>query len=413
MSDKQLIRVPKCRLHKPTGLAVVRLSGRDVYLGPYGSTESEARYEAVVSVWLKSGRRPPAPPKREASTTDLVVDELILDFIRFAKQYYVKNGRPTGELDNIRDALRLFTELFGSRRVATFGPRQLRNVRDAMVASGLCRTVVNARVNRIRRMFKWGVAHDKVESATLQALQAVESLRQGRSPAREADPVGPVADQSVDAVLLHVPRPVAAMIQLQRFTGMRPGEVTLMRTGDIDMSGRIWAYHPASHKTEHHGRKRVIYLGPQAQKAIRPFLRTDLQAYFFSPRETVDELTRARRHNRKTPVTPSEMAKRRKQSSRDKFGEHYTRRSYAQAIKRGCLKAFPARDDLSDQDRRAWQRAHHWSPNQLRHNAATFLRKHFGIEAARVVLGHSSVAVTEIYAELDRRKAADIMARVG
>ena len=60
-----------------------------------------------------------------------------------------------------------------------------------------------------------------------------------------------------------------------------------------------------------------------------------------------------------------------------------------------------------------WRRDHRWSPNQLRHNAATYLRKQFGIEAARVVLGHSSAAVTEVYAELDLAKAADIMAKVG
>jgi hypothetical protein len=52
-------------------------------------------------------------------------------------------------------------------------------------------------------------------------------------------------------------------------------------------------------------------------------------------------------------------------------------------------------------------------PHQLRHNAATALREQFGIEAARVVLGHRSAAVTEIYAELDRETAARIMAQVG
>jgi integrase len=54
-----------------------------------------------------------------------------------------------------------------------------------------------------------------------------------------------------------------------------------------------------------------------------------------------------------------------------------------------------------------------WHPNQLRHNAATALRKEFGIEAARVVLGHRSALVTEIYAEADRGRAAEIMERVG
>lgn len=37
----------------------------------------------------------------------------------------------------------------------------------------------------------------------------------------------------------------------------------------------------------------------------------------------------------------------------------------------------------------------------------------FGIEAARVVLGHSSADVTRIYSELDLAKAAEIMGRVG
>ena len=54
-----------------------------------------------------------------------------------------------------------------------------------------------------------------------------------------------------------------------------------------------------------------------------------------------------------------------------------------------------------------------WSPHRLRHNAATKLRREFGIEAARVVLGHRSAAVTEIYAEVDRSKAAAIMGKVG
>jgi integrase len=55
----------------------------------------------------------------------------------------------------------------------------------------------------------------------------------------------------------------------------------------------------------------------------------------------------------------------------------------------------------------------HWHPNQLRHNAATRLRREFGLDAARAVLGHSSPAVTEVYAELDEAKAAEVMGRVG
>jgi integrase len=68
---------------------------------------------------------------------------------------------------------------------------------------------------------------------------------------------------------------------------MRPGEVIALRTCDLDTTGRIWCYMPASHKTEHHDRPRMIYLGPQAQEVLRPWLRTALQEFLFQPREAV------------------------------------------------------------------------------------------------------------------------------
>lgn len=70
---------------------------------------------------------------------------------------------------------------------------------------------------------------------------------------------------------------------------------------------------------------------------------------------------------------------------------------YHRAIRTACQKAkVPA-----------------WHPHQLRHNAATWLRKEFGLDVARVVLGHRSPAITEQYAELDFGKARDVMSRVG
>ena len=54
-----------------------------------------------------------------------------------------------------------------------------------------------------------------------------------------------------------------------------------------------------------------------------------------------------------------------------------------------------------------------WSPNRLRHSAATEIRSEFGIEGAQVILGHSSADVTQVYAERDRRLAADIARKLG
>ena len=38
-------RTPSYRLHKPTGLAVVTLDGRDLHLGEFGSPESRAEFD--------------------------------------------------------------------------------------------------------------------------------------------------------------------------------------------------------------------------------------------------------------------------------------------------------------------------------------------------------------------------------
>ncbi|WP_423838861.1 tyrosine-type recombinase/integrase [Symmachiella dynata] len=54
-----------------------------------------------------------------------------------------------------------------------------------------------------------------------------------------------------------------------------------------------------------------------------------------------------------------------------------------------------------------------WSPNRLRHNAATRIRKEFGIEAAQIILGHSKVDATQVYAERDESRAEKIMKKTG
>jgi integrase len=54
-----------------------------------------------------------------------------------------------------------------------------------------------------------------------------------------------------------------------------------------------------------------------------------------------------------------------------------------------------------------------WHPHQLRHNAATLYRREHGLEIARVLLGHKHAAITEIYAEADRERAIEVVAKIG
>jgi integrase len=186
-----------------------------------------------------------------------------------------------------------------------------------------------------------------------------------------------------------------------------------MRTTDVDRAGRVWIYTPESHKTEHHGRERRIYLGPAAQAILRPWLRPELTAHLFSPRESVEARRAEQRKRRKTPLTPSQRGRKRKAKPKWSPGESYDTRSYYHAVRYGVRRANVEAKREAEAKGTEPTEIPAWHPNQLRHNAATRLRREFGLDVARAVLGHSSPVVTEVYAELDGAKAAEAMARVG
>jgi integrase len=166
---------------------------------------------------------------------------------------------------------------------------------------------------------------------------------------------------------------------------MRPCEVVIMRPCDIERrEGKTWVYRPDSHKTEHHGIQRAVFLGPQAQEIVKPFLDRAPAAYLFSPREAVEGYLR-------------QAGRKIKHARSRRPGERYKVSSYDRAIANACARTGVP----------------HWAPNQLRHTRATELRKEYGLDTARAVLGHTSHTVTEVYAELDNAKAAEVMERLG
>lgn len=382
-------RIPSYRRHKPTGQAVVTLSGRDFYLGTWNTKASRAEYDRLVNEWLASGRTLPT-----AADAGLTVVELVDAYVRWACGYY-KQSR---EVPNIKWSLRPAIKLYGRTPAAKFGPLALKVVRENMIERDWCRKLVNQRIGRVKRCFKWGVENELVPPSVWHGLQAVRGLAPGRSRARETEPVKPVPEAFVDALQPHVAPQVWAMIELQRLTGMRPGEVTIMRTCDIDTTGKVWTYTPAFHKTQHHGHRRQVFLGPRAIEVLRPWLRTDLQAYLFQPVEAVAWQHAQRGLKRTTPLScGNRPGTNRRAKPEPKPAEVYSVGTYSNAIRRGCVRANVPK----------------WHAHRLRHNAATWLRTEFGLDVARVVLGHRTAAVTELYAELDFGKAREAMAVVG
>lgn len=402
---------PSYRLHKRSRQAVVTLSGRDVYLGEYGTPASRERYRAAVAEWIARGRRPAEPEGAKLS-----VAELLLAYLEYAEGYYrTRDGQPNErELWHVRRPIRVLRELFGATPAAEFGPNKLRTVRDRLVADGLCRGTCNKYTRRIVHAFKWAAGRELIGPAVWQSLAALDGLRRGHTPARETEPVRPVPDALVDAIRPHVSRQVWGLIELQRYSGCRPGEAVIIRGIDLDMSGPLWMYRPAFHKTECHGHERVIMLGPKAQAVLRPFLKADTQAYLFSPDEADAERRAALTAARVTPAScGNKPGTNRKRRPRKQPGERYTVGSYRRAIADACGKAFPVPDGLTDDERRAWRHDHQWHPNQLRHTFGTRVRSEFGLDAAQVALGHTEAKITQVYAERDQKLAAQVALRIG
>lgn len=422
-------RIPTLRRHT-CGQATVRLNGRDYYLGRWGTPRAQAAYDRLIARWLANDRRP-LPDDADGPT----IAEVLAAFWRFAQGHYLdRQGEPTTSLDNYRRLIAIVNRMYGDTPAADFGPSDLKLIRSHLVGLDWSRGVVNQAVGMIRFMIRWAGGEELVPPAVVSALDTVPGLKAHRSPARETEPVKPVPDAHIEAVRPFVSAQVWALIQLQLLTGARAGELVQLRAIDLDTSGRVWVFEPQQHKGAHREKPRRIYLGPQAQRIAAQWLQgRGTHQYLFSPAEAEQARHAAAETHRRPDSGDAPKTDR-------KLGERYTTHSYRRAIHYACDRAFPPPDHLArrrvpgsrgrerwetveawrdrlgpDQwaELLAWRRDHRWNPHQLRHNAATAIRKRYGLEASAVILGHAKADVTQIYAEADESKALKIAMEVG
>ena len=226
-------------------------------------------------------------------------------------------------------------------------------------------------------------------------LTSLEGLRLGQG-GREPAPRRPVDWQEVLAVWPFVSGQVWAMILLQWLTGARSGEVVRLCGAEIERKGKAWTWRPRKHKGEIHGLPRLVAIGPLAQRAIKPWLKKNPEAPLFQPGESEAARHAALVAERKARGGVGNH-KRIVRRPRRRPGAAYTVASYRRAIARACEDAGVSR----------------WTPHQLRHSCATRVRRRFGLEAARAVLGHAAAGMTLEYAELDLAKAAEAAAVMG
>ncbi len=397
------------------------LNGRRMYLGHWDDPRSKSEYDRLIAEWLVNDRQ----HIRVDPSDTITITELAVAFMQDALSSE-RYRTPA----NFKPALRVLRKLYGHTPVGEFTLSRFEVTQQALVRQRHARTgkpwsrrYINQNMDRLLRVFRWGKKHKYVPPHVWADIEDIDHLQRGRTSAPESEPIKPVPEEHVDAIRSHVSRQVWAMIELQRLTGMRPGEVVVMRAIDIDRSRSVWIYHPKDHKNAHRGKKRFIPLGPKAKEIIEPFIiGRDVDACLFSPHEAEVERKKQLRRRRKSKVQPSQQD-RSKLKPRRKPNGQYTTVSYAQAIRRAIRTVFPhptlnqiPRKELTPDQRKElsrWKPPQHWHPNQLRHSFATDIRQRHGVEAASVLLGHSKIETTQIYAQTNLNQAIELAERNG
>jgi integrase len=398
-------RVPSYCLHKPSGKAYVRLNGVMVYLDKYNSPKSIERYTQLICEY-------PTPESRKSfilkpNDGKLTIAELVARYWEWAK---TEARYSTEELGVIRSATRPLLALYAHSIAEQFSPLNLKAVREWIIQTGdqrkgrkpaadptqpnvghlersekhkpVARSYVNRLTTYARRLFKWATANGLLPVSVYQSLECVDGLRYGRcDEVREPQQVMPVPIADVEKTLPHLQPEVQGLVKFQLLTACRPDEATIIRQCDIDRSKAIWEYQPAQHKCKWRKQQRTILINEQAQAVLTPFIAQceNEQDYIFNPQRAVARQNEKRRDSGK-------FVKRnytRKANPIGRATERYADDTYRRAVIRACERAG----------------VQQWTPNRLRHTAATLIDQRFGRLQASLVLGHSSPDTTAIYAD--------------
>lgn len=405
--------MPQVRLHRASGQGYVRLSGRVVYVGRFGTPEAHTRY---VELMIEHGHvPPPAAAARDAAPQEptppepvtlpagdeplpagLTVGEVCAMYLRDIEAT-IPRGRRSGKYEKALAATRAVRPL-ATMPAAEFGTRALLDVRRRLIAMPatnrkadndgkvptLCRRYVNEVVGHVRRMFDWAVLHELVPNDRAAALAVVKPLRKGDDKnARETRRRKPVRPSVVAATLPYMTPEIADLVRFIRLTGCRPSEAARMRPCRIfDRNKPVWRYVPKRHKTAHKGKSRHVPIGPQAQAIVLAHVagRGD-RAYVFTPQRSVSP---RKVRDGVLPIEPRKPAPHARKS--------FTKDGIMQAVRRAVIKANKEREKKGEPP------LPHWTPYQLRYTRLREIRRRGGQEAAQATAGHSRATMTDHYA---------------
>ena len=330
--------------------------------------------QAAARYWEEHTRQ--SAKKRPEGVT---VSELCALWDAHCQEYYKGSSTAVNAVVDVR----MFRDLFGQAAVSELTHADMLQLRDALVRSGVARTTVNRRLWRVRYMLAWALDEAIIPATVKAELTQVRSVKRGRTCAPERQPVRPVDDATIAATVEHMTPNTADMVRVHRLTGMRPCELCAMRWSLIDTSRTPWVYRvpPEANKNNWRGemgQPRVVCIGPKAREVLERHRGGDVP---FSPMQAMAEHLERLRRERKTPFYGKMRGKEDAHVPRV-LGERWTTDAYTKTIHAACDRAGITP----------------WGANRLRHTFGTEVRRAFGLEVAKAVLGHTEGGcITDVY----------------
>ena len=337
--------------------------------------------EAAARYWEEHTRS-----ARRHERQGVTVAELCALWDAHCREYYRgPDGKPSSTAVNAVLDVRLFREMFGGAALAELTHGDMLQLRDALVRSGVSRSTVNARLWRVKYMIGWALDEALIPATVKAELTQVKGVKRGRSAAPERQPVRPVDDATISATVAHMMPNTADMVRVHRYTGMRPCELCALRWSLIDTSRTPWVYRVPAEVNKNDwrgelGQPRVVCIGPKARAILER--HKDGGDVPFSPVRSMAEHMAAHAAEAAHPLSEAAKARRRAAHVPRVLGERWNTQAYTRTIHAACGRAgIPV-----------------WGANRLRHAFGTQVRRQFGLDAAKAVLGHNDCGcVTDLY----------------
>lgn len=364
------MRIPKYRKNGDGRAFAVypKSGGKREYFGQYGSVEAESKYKE----WLTRLLNSEGLLLQEKQQCEYYVIELVVKYVEHLKT----RVSPTRH-KQIHNALKRLVKLCGSELAINIGPKTIIQYQQMMAKEEHTqfgkplrykRVTINKYSRIIKRFVKWCCKYEYLPPEHHLKLEAVGGLETGEYGVEDGEAVRPALYQTMKKTLPYFSSDtLRAMVQVQYYCGMRPGEVCNLRWSEIDQSQDIWIYTPNKHKMSHKNLLLSKAIPPVAQNIILSDDKFTQGEYLFPSGRT----------------------------------EKYRPGYYGTRVKEGSQAAVKA-GVISEE----------WSPNQLRHAIATDIRRVCSRDKAQTYLGHSSIDTTGIYADRTIEEVIEIARRL-